>query len=114
MSKTCRAGKKNQLRRLAAHYYQTASTEFSAFIGTDYYYDKKYEELYNQSTRRDNNNSTTIIEWLSTLTPVTIEYPSLPPLTIKENDPNAPDTSSCAQKSYTSITKELLQSIERR
>lgn len=90
MPKTRRARRKNQLRRLIARYYHSASNEFSSLVGAAYYHDNEYEELFSRSANRDNNNHITLIEWPSKLTPVSIEYPSLPPLTIREDDPRRP------------------------
>lgn len=87
MPKTRRAGRKNQLRRLVARYYNSASNEFSPLIGAEYYNDNEYEQLFKQSANRDHSKSTTLIEWPSKLTPLTIEGPSLPSLKIPEDDP---------------------------
>lgn len=87
MPKTRRAGRKNQLRRLVARYYNSASNEYSQFIGTEYYNDSEYEELFNQSANRDSSKPITLIEWPAKLIPFTIEYPSLPSLKIPEDDP---------------------------
>lgn len=90
MPKTRRAGRKNQLRRLVARYYNSASNEFSPVIGAEYYNDNEYEELFNQSANRDRSKPITLIEWPSKLIPCTIEYPSLPSLKIPEDDPRRP------------------------
>lgn len=45
MLKTRRAGRKNQLRRLIARYYRTASTDYIDIVQPNHY-DEKYELLF--------------------------------------------------------------------
>lgn len=56
MGKTRRAGRKAQLRRITAQYYNTISDYYTSFIGVEYKDDKDYEELFKLSNPSLNKN----------------------------------------------------------
>jgi len=82
MPKTRRAGRKNQLRRLVAQLYYTASANTSGFEHSDHF-DKEYEELFSGKV----TNVECRIEWPAQLTLVDLENKVYRPDTLHEKDP---------------------------
>lgn len=132
MPKTRRAGRKNQLRRLAArHYTSVSSNEYLIALDSDYYNDPLSERLSNTNVQivKDIDESlfwelvpiTFIVNQHNTqprqiyendprcwkLTPITFCHRNLPPLEIPEEDPR--------RKHYlekrTSIIREILSKV---
>ena len=132
MPKTRRAGRKNQLRRLAArHYTSVSSNEYLIALDSDYYNDPLSERLSNTNVQivKDIDESlfwelvpiTFIVNQHNTqprqiyendprcwkLTPITFCHRNLPPLEIPEEDPRRKHY----LKKRTSIIREILSKV---
>lgn len=87
---------KNRARRqLLKLKSKPANANDSQYLGVESYYDIEYKKLFESNrmiksgiTRREINSGTDkLIKWPSSLTPLTVEYPSLPFLNIPKSDP---------------------------
>ena len=90
MPKTRRSGRKNQLRRIFARLYQSASGSLLTNISVEERYDPEYEALFKPGLLTpsfDKNNNFKLAKWPSKLTLITIDHPGIPPLDIDEKDP---------------------------
>lgn len=82
MSKTRRAGRKNQLHRILAKYHRAAVVDYTLIIDTEYYLDHKYEQLFASAAKTTCN-----IKWPEHLIPIDVDVRPYRLATTHQEDP---------------------------